>query len=470
MLGFQLSIAQILLSVMTCAVLEVGIVLYRRGVLSWPASALLTGNGVAFILRVPGTRHGDWWSLHGAWIFVTVAAVSLLSKHAIRRGDRHLFNPSNIGLVAGFLVLGARLAVPQDLWWGPMSPGLTLTLVVIVAGGLVVTGRLRMAGMAAAFWATFAACMALLAARGHCMTARWHVGPVCGWSFWSVLVTSPEILVFLFFMISDPKTSPSGQHARLLYGSGVALMAAVFVAPQHTEFATKVGLLAGLTVVSAAWPALQRAGTRTRVASSVRGRLVLTGSLGAAVAAGLAVVLVAGANAPSASAASQLAATGAAALAPAVDPTSVPQPTVSAAVRAAAPWVTPVVARRLAADLATDLVITSDALRKRAPAIAADGASGAWLDTIRAEIDAHHGGGEVAVPTYRFDHLALVLVRDAGDTQAPPQLGLDAAGVEHRETYGSGSRVVSQQDAPCHQTYVLAAAGNRYLIAGVAPA
>ena len=57
---FRLSIAQILISLVTCAVLEIGIALHRQHVLMWPASALLTGNGVAFILRVPGTEHGDW--------------------------------------------------------------------------------------------------------------------------------------------------------------------------------------------------------------------------------------------------------------------------------------------------------------------------------------------------------------------------------------------------------------------------
>src|SRR6187551_382390 len=60
---FRLSIAQILVSVLTCAVLEVAITLRKQHVLMWPASALLTGNGVAFILRVPGTEHGDWWSM-----------------------------------------------------------------------------------------------------------------------------------------------------------------------------------------------------------------------------------------------------------------------------------------------------------------------------------------------------------------------------------------------------------------------
>src|SRR5262245_18579663 len=67
--GFRLSIAQILVSLGTCAVLEFAIAFLRQRVIMWPASALLTGNGVAFVLRVPGTGHGDWWSLRGWWIF-----------------------------------------------------------------------------------------------------------------------------------------------------------------------------------------------------------------------------------------------------------------------------------------------------------------------------------------------------------------------------------------------------------------
>src|SRR3990170_8726260 len=96
---FRLSIAQILVALLTSAILEVGIAFRRQRVIIWPASALLTGNGVAFILRVPGTEHGDWWSMRGWWIFAGAAAVSLLSKHVIRFRGRHVFNPSNIGLV-----------------------------------------------------------------------------------------------------------------------------------------------------------------------------------------------------------------------------------------------------------------------------------------------------------------------------------------------------------------------------------
>ena len=48
----------------------------------------------------------------------------------------------------------------------------------------------------------------MLAISGHAMLARWHLGPITGFHFWLVLVTSPEVLVFLFFMITDPKTAP----------------------------------------------------------------------------------------------------------------------------------------------------------------------------------------------------------------------------------------------------------------------
>ena len=60
----------------------------KQRVLLWPASALLTGNGVAFVLRVPGTAHGDWWSLRGWWIFVGTAggrAALEVRDHLARR-------------------------------------------------------------------------------------------------------------------------------------------------------------------------------------------------------------------------------------------------------------------------------------------------------------------------------------------------------------------------------------------------
>ena len=253
---FRLSIAQILVSLLTCAVLEMGIAFRRQHVILWPASALLTGNGVAFILRVPGTEHGDWWSMNGWWIFAATAAVSLLSKHLIQFRGGHIFNPSNFGLVLCFLLLGPEHADPLEFWWGPMGLWLALALAIIIGGGFAILRRLRLLHIAITFWVTFVASIAVLAASGHDMTARWHLGPVSDWYFWRVLAFSPEILVFLFFMITDPKTIPAGKVGRRVYAVSIGLLAALLLAPQTTEFGSKVAVLSSLAIVCAARPVL----------------------------------------------------------------------------------------------------------------------------------------------------------------------------------------------------------------------
>src|SRR3954467_8112491 len=160
---FAVSIAQILLAIGTCALLEFAIVFRSQRVLMWPASAMLTGNGVAFVLRVPGTQHGDWWSLRGWWIFVGTAAFALLSKYVIRWRGEHIFNPSNIGLVVCFLVLGRTRAAPLDFWWGPMSAWLAVACAVLVAGGFLILRRLHLLRVAVGFWVSFAASIGVLA-------------------------------------------------------------------------------------------------------------------------------------------------------------------------------------------------------------------------------------------------------------------------------------------------------------------
>jgi Na+-translocating ferredoxin:NAD+ oxidoreductase RnfD subunit len=245
---FELSIAQILLALGTSALLETALAFRGRRVIMWPASAMLTGNGVAFVLRVPGTAHGDWWSLRGWWIFVGTAAIALLSKHLIRWRGTHVFNPSNIGLVVCFLALGRNRATPLDFWWGPMSAWLVLALAVIVAGGFAILLRLGLLRVALGFWLAFAAGIGVLALSGHAMTARWHLGPISGFHLWWVLITSPEVLVFLFFMITDPKTTPRSPKARLVYAASLGVLAAALIAPTTTEFASKVALLGSLAI------------------------------------------------------------------------------------------------------------------------------------------------------------------------------------------------------------------------------
>ena len=213
---------------------------------------MLTGSGVALILRVPGTPADAPWSFHKWYVFAGVAAFSLLTKYVIRYRGAHLFNPSNIGLVVAFIVLGSGRVEPLDFWWAPLNAWMITAYAVIVTGGLLITARLRLLTVAGSFWVTLVIGLGLLAATGHCMTARWAFAPVCGFDFWRVIVFSPEVLIFVFFMITDPKTVPTGRVGRALFGVLVGVASTLLIAAQTNEFGTKVALLGGLVVVCAA--------------------------------------------------------------------------------------------------------------------------------------------------------------------------------------------------------------------------
>ncbi len=460
--GFNLSIAQILVAIGTCALLEIGIALFRQRVILWPASALLTGNGVAFILRVPGTAHGDWWSLRGGWIFAGTAAVALLSKHVLRYRGRHIFNPSNIGLVLCFLVLGKLRAEPLDFWWGPMSPWLALAVAIIVGGGLAILSRLRLLAIAVGFWLAFAAGIAVLAASGHSMTARWHLGPISGWSFWWLLVTSPEILVFLFFMITDPKTIPDGRAARRVYAVSVGLLATLLIAPQTTEYATKVAVLAALALVCAVRPLLERllpeAGLtedRTSVWAwrlARRGRLATGGLALAAAACFSGLVVLAGIPArPGTATAGSLLTMG-----------PLPAVTVVAADGVSA-QVKPALARQIARHIVQDLQAEADGLRLRDPQRAAVGAGGAWLVDLRRQIRAA-SAGPITVSTYRVERVRLTLTPGSG--QAPPSILATIEGAEQPAVYrGLPPKLERRQaTAPFERSLEVALRQGHYVI------
>ncbi len=462
--GFNLSIAQILVAIGTCALLEVGIAFFRQHVVMWPASALLTGNGVAFILRVPGTPHGDWWSLHGAWIFAATAAVSLLSKHLIRWRGRHIFNPSNFGLVLCFLVLGENRAEPLDFWWGPMSLWLALAIALIVVGGLTILSRLRLLVVAGGFWLAFAAGIGVLAASGHSMTARWHLGPITGSSFWWLLVTSPEILIFLFFMITDPMTIPKGRVARVVYSVCVGLLATLLIAPQTTEFATKVAVLSALALVCAARPLLERllpapGSPEDRALAWGRGLMrhgwVSTGALALAAAGFAGLVVVAGIPArPDAATARAL---------PGGEP--MPQVTVLST-NGISGRVDPATVDQIARDIVLDLGANADALRLRDPQRATAGAGGAWLVDLRQQIGAA-AGRPISVSSYRVSRVGLTLTRGAG--QAPPRILASIKGVEQVTVYrGRPPKLELRHDsAPFEQSLEVALQQGHYVIVGV---
>lgn len=262
-LGWKVSIAQILVTISVCLVVDTTITFRRDGILAWPASAIQTGNSVAFIMRASGTKHGDWWSLHGIHWFVLAALVSLLVKYLVRPDGRHRFNPSNIGLVWVLLVIGPVHVFPQFLWWGDPGPAVIAALAVIVLGSLWLLRQVRMLPMVVSFLVPFGALIGLFAVTGHHFVAVWHQGYISGFDYWLKIVTSPELLIFACLMMSDPGTAPRSPRGRLIYGLITAGVAAALVSFQSTEFGVKVAILASLTIVCAGVPLIERVAARS---------------------------------------------------------------------------------------------------------------------------------------------------------------------------------------------------------------
>ena len=272
LLGWKVSIAQILITMLLCGAVEFLITFRGQRIIAWPASGILTGSSVALILRASGTRHGDWWSVHGIEWFILAGLISLLAKHHIRPTGKHLFNPSNIGIVWCLLVIGPNHVFAQYLWWGPNHVGQALAYAVIIGGAFWILRSVKMIPMAASFLITFAVLTGAFALAGHSFIAIWHVGEIRGLEYWANLAISPEVLVFVFFMISDPQTAPKPPLGRVIYGAGTAAVAAALIYFQTTEFGNKVSILSSLTVVCALVPFIE-AWCRRRQALPASGTL-----------------------------------------------------------------------------------------------------------------------------------------------------------------------------------------------------
>ena len=493
-LGFRVSVPQILAAILVCAVMEVGWTLYKTGALVWPASAMLTGSGVALILRLTDMDADDHWSWRGWYVFAIVAGLSLLSKYVIRYRGSHVFNPSNVGLVAAFLILGSTRIEPLDFWWAPFDGWMIAAYLIILVGGLLITARLHLLGMSAAFWLTLAAGIGILAASGHCMTARWSFEPVCGTHFWWVIVFSPEILIFLFFMITDPKTSPAGRVARIAFGIGVALMCTLLIAPQTTEFGAKVALLSGLVILCVARLVLERllpaAGSeRDRLGAFLAGlgrrgdgylapgRALARGAIVGAALVLLGTAVVASgapareafvsALAPSSGVGSPNQAGTSPEISVDVDPVTLPRVTVDPEVVDRGD-LTELDAQAIALALAENLEIEAQALRRGEKSLLSSADDGQRQTTMERRVDDVIESGRAAVPHYAFEHLHVVLVDPEG--QSGLSLGFQARGTVEEVTFGVDGNEDGRTSSPFSKTFVLSRpTGDRWLLVEVGP-
>ncbi len=484
-LGFWVSVPQILAAILTCAVIEVAITFRQTRSFVWPASAMLTGSGVALILRVVGTPPGQPWSTVAIEVFAVVAGLSLLSKYVIRYRGSHVFNPSNIGLVVAFVVLGSARVEPLDFWWAPLNGWMLLAYGVILVGGLLITRRLHLLALAASYWLVLAVGLGVLAASGHCMVTRWSFAPVCGADYWRVIVGSPEVLIFLFFMITDPKTVPAGGVARIAFGTLVAIVGTLLMAPQTDEFGTKVGLLAGLVVVSAARPLFEAwlPAPRSELDEprAYLTRLATGGDPGAgpgrrAGATAMAVLLVVAFGAGVVAAGTPARGVNVPVsrelldrLPSQVDPATLPPISVGQDVLDFDPTLAGSGIQAVLVTLAQNLEYERQALIRRDDAILAAVDHGDRLAEMQDRLAAATGD-TIVVERYTFDAVEIRLLIPFG-VQEGFSLGLDARGLVVHETYDRSGTLLAAESEPYAQTFaVRRATGDRWLTIGVLPA
>jgi Na+-transporting NADH:ubiquinone oxidoreductase subunit NqrB len=475
-LGFAVSVPQVATAMVTAGLIDFTFTLRRTGKLIWPASGLLTGSGVGLILRLTDMTPGRYWTWEGWYWFALVAGFSILTKFLVRYKGHHVFNPSNVGLVLGFLIIGSDLVEPLDFWWAPLGPWMIAAYVLIVGGGVLITRRLALLEMAFSFWLVLAAGLGILAASGHCMTASWSPTPVCDGRFWTVLVTSPEVLIFALFMITDPRTIPERRGPRLAFAASLAVLATLLMAPQTVEFGAKVGLLGSLVLWSPIRSLFDRVApvsrpneslTRlflSRVADSASstGRVFARGVLLGSVAVVLAASIV-GAGVPARTPVALAGGTGGSPAVVEVDAGTLPPVDVDSSVQGLDASLEP---GALALTLAENLATEAEAIRTANGGLLGGVDAGDRLAEMQARLDEVIATGERRADIYRFEGLALRVSETSGQSGAT--LTFDGTGTLTEVVYDHDGEETGSSERSFESEFVLAQiGGERWLLVEV---
>ena len=188
-------------------------------------SAIVTSLSLSLLLRADAV-----------WPLALAAILAIGSKFALRINNKHIFNPANFAIVAMVLATDAA-------WTTPGQWGTAVWFAAALAGaGLFVTYRAARFDVPLIFLGVFAA---LLFIR-----ALWLGDPL---SIPVLRLQNGALILFAFFMISDPKTTPDGSIARGLFAAGAAILTYVLI--WHLFIAD--GLFYSLAIMCVLRPALE---------------------------------------------------------------------------------------------------------------------------------------------------------------------------------------------------------------------
>jgi len=163
----------------------------------WGFSVLISAMSLCLLLKT-----NDWW------VSLLTAFLTVASKYVFRFNKKHIFNPSAFGIVATILLT-------KDAWLSPGQWGSNAVIFffVVTLGTIVVT-RVQKLDVSLAFLLTFVGLL------------YWRQVYVLGWPMDHFIhsVSTGSLLLFTFFMISDPRTSPNHPMARIAWAILIAVV------------------------------------------------------------------------------------------------------------------------------------------------------------------------------------------------------------------------------------------------------
>lgn len=178
--GFLESWSRTALAIITSIACEAVLGLIFWGRLPHLASAYVSGISVGMLVRSPEM-----------WPYALCAALSITSKYLIRLDNRHIWNPSNFGIVM-MLLLASHTVAGLSVQWGNNL----LPMVFVWLFGVTILSRLGFFHITATYVISFLA-FGWLRSVLHGSPFLAEIAPITG----------PMYQLFIFFMITDPKTT-----------------------------------------------------------------------------------------------------------------------------------------------------------------------------------------------------------------------------------------------------------------------
>ena len=165
----------------------------------WPniASAYITGISVGILVRSPAF-----------WPYVLCAVISIMSKYVLRVQGRHIWNPSNFG-ISVLLFLAPAAVAGLSIQWG----NYLLPMIVVWILGSITIARLHRFHITG----TYVACFIVFAFLRSFVTGN-------PWQSEIAPLTGPMYQLFIFFMITDPKTTVRSTRWQCIVVALVALV------------------------------------------------------------------------------------------------------------------------------------------------------------------------------------------------------------------------------------------------------